>query len=110
MRCRVHDRRATCLTWMPKRRQALAHANEVRYARAQLKRDLLARRVRLPDVLSEPPACAQTAMVRDLLLASPGIGPVKADRALSRCGIAHSKAVIGLSSRQRVSLVEFLRR
>jgi hypothetical protein len=96
---------------MPERRlQALASANEVRYARAQLKRDLMAGRVELPDVLSEPPACAQTAMVRDLLLASPGIGPKKADRALSRCGIAHSKAVIGLSSRQRVSLVEFLRR
>jgi S13-like H2TH domain len=96
---------------MPERRlQALGHANEVRYARAQLKRDLRAGRVGLPEVLSEPPACAQTAIVRDLLLASPGIGPVKADRALTRCGIAHSKAVIALSSRQRVSLVEFLRR
>ena len=96
---------------MPERRlQALAHANEVRYARAQLKRDLIAGRVGLPELLSEPPACAQTAMVRDLLLASPGIGPAKADRALTRCGIAHSKAVIGLSSRQRVSLVEFFRR
>jgi hypothetical protein len=96
---------------MPERRlQALAHANEVRYARAQLKRDLLIGRVGLPEVLSEPPACAQTAMVRDLLLASPGIGPKRADRALTRCGIAHSKAVIGLSSRQRASLVEFLRR
>ena len=96
---------------MPERRlQALAYANEVRCARAQLKRDLLAGRVGLPELLSEPPACAQTAMVRDLLLASPGIGPAKADRALSRCGIPHSKAVIGLSSRQRLSLVEFLRR
>jgi S13-like H2TH domain len=96
---------------MPERRlQALVRANEVRCARAQLKRDLLAGRVGLPEVLSEPPACAQTAMVRDLLLALPGIGSKKADRALSRCGIAHSKTVIGLSSRQRVSLVEFLRR
>jgi len=96
---------------MPERRlQALAYANEIRCARAQLKRDLIAGRVGLPELLSEPPACAQTAMVRDLLLASPGIGPAKADRALSRCGIPHSKAVIGLSSRQRVSLVEFLRR
>ena len=85
---------------MPERRlQALAYANEIRCARAQLKRDLIAGRVGLPELLSEPPACAQTAMVRDLLLASPGIGPAKADRALSRCGIPHSKAVIGLSSR-----------
>ena len=96
---------------MPERRlQALAYANEVRCARAQLKRDLLAGRVELPEVLSEPPVCAQTAMVRDLLLASPGIGPRKADRALSHSGIAHSKAVISLSNRQRASLVEFLRR
>jgi hypothetical protein len=49
---------------MPERRlQALVRANEVRCARAQLKRDLLAGRVGLPEVLSEPPACAQTAMV-----------------------------------------------
>jgi hypothetical protein len=92
------------------RLQALALANEVRCARAQLKRDLLAGRVGLLEVLSEPPACAENAMVRDLLLASPGIGPKRADRALTRCGISHSKAVIGLSSRQRASLLEFLRR
>ena len=91
------------------RLQALAQANEVRSGRAQLKRDLQAGRVELPEVLSEPPACAETAMVRDLLLALPGMGPVKADRALTRCGIAHSKPVIGLSSRQRASLVEYLR-
>jgi S13-like H2TH domain len=96
---------------MPERRlQALAHANEVRYARAQLKRDLIAGRLGLPEVLSEPPPCAQTALVRDLLLASPGIGPAKADRALTHCKIAHSKAVTGLSNRQRLALVEFLRR
>jgi hypothetical protein len=96
---------------MPERRlEALAYANEIRSARAQLKRDLLAGRVELPEVLSEPPVCAQTAMVRDLLLASPGIGPRKADRALSHSGIPQSKAVISLSSRQRASLVEFLRR
>ena len=89
---------------------SLLRANHVRQARAQLKQDLTAGRVGLVEVLTQPPPYAQTAMVRDLLLAVPGIGPAKADRALTRCGIAHAKTVTGLSNRQRVALVEHLRR
>jgi hypothetical protein len=89
---------------------ALAHANEVRLARAQLKRDLAAGRLGLAEVLSEPPACAQMARVRELLLAVPGIGPAKADRAFIQCRIAYAKTVAGLSGRQRAELVELLRR
>jgi hypothetical protein len=92
------------------RLQALVHANEVRRARAKLKHDLLAGRVGLAEVLSEPPACVQTAKVRDLLLALPGIGPVKADRALTRCRIAHTRIVADLTGRQRGALVELVRR
>jgi hypothetical protein len=51
-----------------------------RQLRARLKRDLAAGRVALVEVLSERPACAQTAKVRELLLAVPGIGPAKARR------------------------------
>jgi len=107
----VESRKPTVRTRSPEQRLgALARANEVRLARAQLKRDLAAGRVALAEVLSEPPACAQTAKARELLLAVPGIGPAKADRALTHCRIAYAKTVAGLSGRQRAELVELLRR
>jgi hypothetical protein len=108
---RVEIRKPTVPTRSPEQRlRALARANEVRRARAQLKRDLAAGRVALAEVLAEPPACAQTAKARDLLLAVPGIGPAKADRALTHCRIAYAKTVAGLSGRQRGELIELLRR
>jgi hypothetical protein len=48
--------------------------------------------------------------VRDLLMALPQIGSVKAGRILARCGIAHQKTLAGLSDRQRAELLNLLRR
>lgn len=87
---------------------ALAKANEVRRARAQLKRELASGAVTLAQVLSDPPACARTAKLRVLLLACPKVGPAKATRVLSRCRIAHTKTVAGLSERQRAELLDLL--
>jgi hypothetical protein len=92
------------------RLRALAKANEVRLARAQLKRELAAGKIELAQVLSDPPACARTARVRELLLAVPKIGPARVERVLARCRIASAKTVAGLSERQRAELVELLRR
>jgi hypothetical protein len=106
----VESRKSTVPTRSPEQRLwALARANEVRLARARLKRDLAAGRVALAEVLSEPPACVEMAKVRELLLAVPGIGPAKADRAFAHCRIAEAKTVAGLSGRQRAALVELLR-
>src|SRR6266702_7669525 len=79
------------------RLRALAKANEVRLARAQLKRELAAGRIELAQVLADPPPCAQTAKVRELLLVVPRIGPARADRLLAHRRIAHTKTVGGLS-------------
>jgi hypothetical protein len=86
------------------RREALERANEVRAARAQLKRDLRARRVRVHDLLLDPPAYLETAKVFDVLLAAPKYGRVKANKTLGRCKISPSKTVGGLSGRQRAEL------
>jgi hypothetical protein len=59
-------------------------------------------------VIAEPPACARTARVYELLLAVPKVGPAKATRWLSHCRIAPSKTVVGLSERQRRELLELL--
>jgi S13-like H2TH domain len=91
------------------RLRALGLANEVRSGRAKLKRELAAGRAELASVIAEPPACARTARVYELLLAVPKIGPAKATRGLSQCRIAPTKTVAGLSERQRRELLQFLR-
>jgi hypothetical protein len=87
---------------------SLARANEVRVERANLKRALAAGSVTFAEVLADPPACARTAKVGDLLLSVPGIGPAKSDRALAHCRIANTKTIGGLSDRQRAALTDRL--
>src|SRR5579864_6328234 len=71
---------------------ALEKANEVRSARAQLKRDIAAGKTDIVRVLSDPPVCAQTAMVRDLLLAVRKIGPARST--------GHSRSAESLTPRR----------
>jgi hypothetical protein len=92
------------------RMDALNRANEIRTARAQLKRDLLAGRSAIHELLMEPPAYVETAKVFDLLLAVPKYGRVKANKVLTQCRISPSKTIGGLSQRQRAELVALLRR
>jgi hypothetical protein len=61
-------------------------------------------------VVAEPPPCARTAKVRELLLVVPRIGPARADRLLARCRIAHAKTLGGLSDRQHAEPIELLGR
>ena len=91
------------------RLRALEQANEVRTARAELKRELAAGKIELAEILANPPPCARTARVRDLLVALPRIGAVRAGRILGHCGIAHSKTLGGLTDRQRGALISLLR-
>jgi hypothetical protein len=85
---------------LQQRMAALEHANRIRMARAQLKRDIVARRARAVDVLTAPPEWAHTMRVLDLLLAIPKVGRVKAMRMLNRHGISPSKTLGGLTVRQ----------
>jgi hypothetical protein len=86
----------------------LAKANEVRVARARLKRELSANKVDLASILRAPPACVQTATLSELLRAVPGLGPVRTRRPLTRCRISETKTLAGLSDRQRGELVGLL--
>lgn len=94
---------------LPQRMEALRHANEVRGARARLKRDLKAGRQPVHELLLHPPECLGTAKVFDLLLAVPKCGRVKAGKVLKACSISPSKSVGGLSPRQRADLARVLR-
>lgn len=92
------------------RLDALKLANAVRTERASLKRDLKAGRIRIEQVLSDPPECVHSAKVADIMLAVPRYGRVKVAKILQRCRISPSKTVIGLSERQRGELIDALRR
>jgi len=89
--------------------QALKRANEIRTARAKLKRDLKAGRVRISDLLLNPPDYLLSAKVFDLLLSVPKYGRVKANKVLRHCRISPAKTVGGLTERQRREMAEMLR-
>jgi hypothetical protein len=95
---------------LDQRMEALRRANEIRTARAQLKRDLKAGRRSIHDLLLEPPEYVETAKVFDMLLAVPKYGRVKVNKVLQLCRISPSKTIGGLSQRQRTELVSMLRR
>ena len=88
---------------------ALEQANEVRTARAELKKELASGEIELVQILADLPPCVRTARVRDVLLVLPKIGSVRAARILAHCGIAHSKTLAGLTERQRGELINFFR-
>ena len=89
---------------------ALRRANEVRALRAQLKRELTARRVSIGALLLDPPQYLETAKVFDMVLALPKVGRVKATKILNSCRVSPSKTFGGLSERQRAELAERLDR
>lgn len=112
---------------LAQRMAALTHANEVRVARAALKRLLKANRdlraleyvltgrvaeLELLDhdgeVLAPPAGYERGATAFDLLVAAQGIGRVKANRLLVQVRASPSKTIGGLTDRQRLELVELL--
>ena len=94
---------------LDQRMEALQRANDVRVKRAKLKKDLKTGRVRVEEVLSDPPEYVGTAKVFDMLMAVPKFGRVKAARFLNQCRISQAKTVAGLSARQREELVSLFR-
>jgi hypothetical protein len=92
------------------RMRALNKANEIRTARAQLKRDLKAGKMKIEKLLLDPPEYVLSAKAFDMILAVPKYGRVKANKILSQCRISPSKTIGGLSERQRAELVHMLRR
>jgi hypothetical protein len=92
------------------RMRALQRANEIRSARAQLKRDLKASKMKIETLLLDPPEYVMSAKAFDMILAVPKYGRVKANKILTQCRISPSKTIGGLSERQRAELVHLLRR
>ena len=95
---------------LTQRMDALQRANDIRTARARLKRELKAGQTSIHQLLIDPPEYLETAKVFDMLLAVPKYGRVKVNKVLQQCRISPSKTIGGLSERQRAELVSLLRR
>lgn len=84
-----------------KRMRALARANEVRLARADLKRQLASGHLSAADVLLEPPLAVLSWPVAKLLLSQPRWGQATCHKFLSRNEIGELRRVGALTDRQR---------
>ncbi|MCS5713013.1 guanylate kinase [Herbiconiux sp. CPCC 205716] len=85
-----------------------------RQARAAVKRAVTERRLSavavLETALGSTESIEATMRVRDLLMAIPGLGPVRIDRVMGTLGIAATKRLSGLGVHQQVRLREYLQR
>lgn len=90
------------------RMDALKRANDIRTARARLKRNLRRGRASVVQILADPPEYVLTAKVFDLITASPKYGRAKTSRLFNQARISPSKTVGGLSERQRTALISTL--
>ena len=80
-------------------REALVAANRVRMARAQIKRDITAGNITVPDVLENPDVATMT--LGELLAAQHHWGPRRTARFLAAIGATVTKRVGTLTERQR---------
>lgn len=85
----------------PQHMRALAEANRVRLARAQLKREIEAGRVDAADVVRECPWQVETMTVGELLRAQRRWGRTRARKFLSSLALSENRQVGRLTLRQR---------
>jgi hypothetical protein len=91
------------------RLRALARANEIRMARAELKRHIAEGDMDAADVILEPPFAARSWSVGELLMAQRGWGATRCRRFLARSHINERRTVGELTERQRHLLAGELR-
>ena len=89
------------------RRAALAKAKQARRDRAALKAAMKAGEVSLDEVLDASDRNETVARMRalEVIEALPGVGPATAERLMDEVGIAASRRLKGLGSRQRDALL-----
>jgi predicted DNA binding protein len=88
--------------------QALARANEVRLARAALKRDIGAGRRAVTEVITESPWEAESMGLSELLCSQRRWGRARSRKLLSSAALNEAKKVGTLTERQRRVLVHAL--
>jgi hypothetical protein len=89
------------MTREPQRLRALERANEIRLARAELKRRIAGGHVRVAEVILAPPCEAISWAIGDLLMSQRRWGTTRCRKFLVRNQINETKAVGALTERQR---------
>ncbi|MBV9818311.1 MAG: hypothetical protein JOZ07_08200 [Solirubrobacterales bacterium] len=85
----------------PQPLRALERANEIRLARAQIKRRIALGEVSAAEVILECPAAAKSWSVGELLMSQRRWGTKRCRKFLSRSSIVETKQVGTLTDRQR---------
>ena len=101
----MHDATATMAPARPQHMKALGRANEVRLARARIKRGVADGTVSVADVILERPWEAANMTLVELLLSQKRWGATKCSKFLANLGLPESKTVGSLTDRQRKLLV-----
>jgi hypothetical protein len=92
----------------PQRLRALGRANEIRLARAALKRQIAQGEIHVADVIMTPPEAAESWPMSELLMSQRRWGNERCRKFLKRNGIYELKPVGTLTDRQRALLASQL--
>ena len=93
----------------PQHMQALAQANKVRLARAELKRQVADGELSVADVVLECPWSAESMSIADLLMSQHRWGRTRCRRFLMQLPMNETKTVGSMTERQRRALSARLR-
>jgi hypothetical protein len=96
---------ATATARRPQHMQALAHANRVRLARAELKRRIAVGELTVADVVLDCPREAESMSIADLLTSQHRWGETRCRRLLLSMAMSETKTVGSMTDRQRRELV-----
>src|ERR1700758_1883097 len=96
------------MTRQPQRLRALERANEIRLARAELKRRIAEGDVSAAEVILEPPSAAISWEIGELLMSQRRWGSWRCRKFLMRNQISETKPVGALTDRQRRLLADQL--
>ena len=99
---------ATAIARGPQHMRALARANEVRLARAELKRQVMEGETTAAAVILASPSEAENMAVAELLMSQHRWGHTRARRFLSGIPISETKTIGSMTDRQRKALAELL--
>jgi hypothetical protein len=95
-------------TIAPQHMRALARANEVRLARADLKRKIAMEEIDVADVILRCPWEAHSMAVADLLMSQRRWGQTRCRRFLAQIPMSEKKTVGSMTDRQRQTLAGLL--
>lgn len=104
----MHDATATAMIdpEPPQHMQALRRANEVRLARAELKRNVAEGVLTVDEVILARPWEAASMTIAELLMSQPRWGATRCAKFLARIGLTETKTVGSMTERQRQQLAD----